>query len=547
METGRRFVLLLMLFAVTLVTACSSPARRAQERSMRSLLSELDGYVAARDVYVTRKLDQVEALRKMAAAAREPGVRFETEMRIADEFFAFNFDSTQARLKHCQALASAMGDKERYDRASIQLGHLYAKAGSYMEAYNLFYDQIDTASLSEARRTDYLLALYDFSKDLSGNSGMVERFDIPEAAAYRPVLMQRLPRDSENWRVLRRDELIEQGQLSAADSLGRLLLAATNPEEHAYAIHAWYLSDIAERMGRPADQMTWLVRSAESDIINAVKDYASLTMVAQNIINQDVARSFRYLRTAEEDALFYNAKLRPWQISRFMMQVEDAYDARQERQRKASEVLSILLAVLTAALAVLAWFFIVRSRKLSRLRKQLEDSNAQLALANATLAELNREISQADQVKEQYILSFLESLSKQIHLFREEDNLQRNLLKRGRTDQLLRDLADSSRSEKAREEFYRTFDTTFLAMYPDFVERFNELLQEDARFRPPKGKLTTELRIFALIRLGVDDSKRIAAMLDYSLSTIYNYKVSVKNHAAGDRESFEERVKMIGK
>ena len=84
-------------------------------------------------------------------------------------------------------------------------------------------------------------------------------------------------------------------------------------------------------------------------------------------------------------------------------------------------------------------------------------------------------------------------------------------------------------------------------MYPDFVERFNELLQEDARFRPPKGKLTTELRIFALIRLGVDDSKRIAAMLDYSLSTIYNYKVSVKNHAAGDRESFEERVKMIGK
>ena len=138
-------------------------------------------------------------------------------------------------------------------------------------------------------------------------------------------------------------------------------------------------------------------------------------------------------------------------------------------------------------------------------------------------------------------------LSKQIHLFREEDNRQRNLLKRGRTDQLLRDLADSSRSEKAREEFYRTFDTTFLAMYPDFVERFNELLQEDARFRPPKGKLTTELRIFALIRLGVDDSKRIAAMLDYSLSTIYNYKVSVKNHATGDRESFEERVKMIGK
>jgi len=79
------------------------------------------------------------------------------------------------------------------------------------------------------------------------------------------------------------------------------------------------------------------------------------------------------------------------------------------------------------------------------------------------------------------------------------------------------------------------------------VDRFNELLQKDARIVPPEGKLTTELRIFALIRLGVDDSKRIAKMLDYSLSTIYNYKVSVKNHALIDRDSFELRVKMIGK
>ena len=114
-------------------------------------------------------------------------------------------------------------------------------------------------------------------------------------------------------------------------------------------------------------------------------------------------------------------------------------------------------------------------------------------------------------------------------------------------DLLLKDISHSDRSEKAREEFYNTFDTTFLAMYPDFVEQFNSLLQEDARINPPKGRLTTELRIFALIRLGVDDSKRIATMLDYSLSTIYNYKVSVKNHAAVDRDSFEERVKMIGK
>ena len=132
-------------------------------------------------------------------------------------------------------------------------------------------------------------------------------------------------------------------------------------------------------------------------------------------------------------------------------------------------------------------------------------------------------------------------------LLRSQDNRFRNLLKQGKSDQLFRELAISERSEKAREEFYRKFDETFLALYPDFVEQFNALLQEGARMNPPQGRLTTELRIFALIRLGVDDSKKIATMLDYSVSTIYNYKVSVKNAALGDRDKFEERVKLIGK
>ena len=533
------------LLALVILWGCGSPG--SLDRSTRLQLSELDGYVSARGIYVASKLDQLEALQKIAQSASDQTLRYETEMRLADEFFSFSFDSTQQRLKHCQSLALAMGDADRYDRASIQLGHLYAKAGNYMEAYNLLYEQIDSTMLSEARMTQYLLALYDFSMDLAGNSGMVERFNIPVAAGYRDQLLQRIPRDSESWRSLRRDQLFEEERYAAADSVGRLLLSGTKPDQHAYAIYAFYLSEIAERMGRSADRMNWLVRSAESDIINAVRDYASLTMVAQIILPSDVDRSFRYLRIAQEDAIAYNAKLRPWQISRFLMQVEDAYSARQEKQRKSAMVWSVLLGVMAAALSILAWFYIGRSRKLSRMRKELEKSNARLAAANEQLNDLNRQISMSDQVKESHIVSFLESFSNQIHSFRSEDNHLRNLLKQGKSAQLLRELSGSSRSEKAREEFYHTFDTTFLSMYPHFVEQFNALLLEPARVHPPKGELNTELRIFALIKLGVDDSKQIAKMLDYSLSTIYNYKVSVKNQAAGDRNAFEEQVRMIGK
>ena len=533
--------------AVVLGAAACGPKTRP-DRGTQQLLLELDGYISASNMYVARKLDQMDALGKLARSTRDPLRRYELEMNIAREFFAFSFDSTQFYLKHCQELArDVLEDQDLYNETSVLLGHLYAKAGSYLEASQLLYGGLDTTTFSPSLMAEYMWDLYDFSKDLAGNSGMVEKLSIPPDSSFRPRLYQLLPKDSDRWRSVLRDDLMEQGRLASADSVNRLLLSTVKPEERNYAIFAFFQSEIENMRGNQPERIAWLIRSAECDIVNAVKDYASLTMVAQNILPVDVDRSFRYLRMAQEDAVLYNAKLRPWQISRFLMEVEDAYAVRQDRQSKASVLSSILLGVLVLVLSLIAYFLVVRSRKLTRMQKALAESNVQLAAANEELSVLNRRISKADKVKDAYIMDFLQGLSEQVALIRSQDNRFRNLLKQGKSDQLFRELAISERSEKALEEFYRKYDETFLALYPDFVEQFNALLQEDARIVPPPGRLTTELRIFALIRLGVDDSKKIATMLDYSVSTIYNYKVSVKNAALGDRDKFEERVKMIGK
>ena len=536
----RRFC---FLMGVLLVCSCGQTVR--PDRRTRELLSELDGYVQAREMYVTRKQDQMSALTRLAQETKDPLRRFDLEMDIAKEYFSFSFDSTQTYLKHCVQLAGA--DAVRAQQAAILLGHLYAKAGNYMEAYTLLYEQIDTNILPTDLKTDYLLALYDFSRDLSGNSGMVEKLSIPPSAPYRERLLQLLPENSEDWRVLLRDKFMDEDRLSSADSVANLLLSSLKEEDRSYAVHAFYKSEIAERSGWPEERLHYLVRSAESDIMNAVRDYASLTMVAQHVLPVDVDHAFHYLRVAQEDALLYNAKLRPWQISRFLMSVEDAYMARQQKVNKMVYVILYLLAFLALALSIISWFSINRTKKLARVRKELEQANSSLETANTTLNELNRQISKADQVKEEYILEFLQDMSGYITFFRTEDNRFRNLLKQGKASEVLKELSISDRSEHAREEFYETFDKTFLGMYPHFVEQFNALLLPESRLDPPKGRLCTELRIFALIRLGVDDSKQIAAMLDYSVSTIYNYKVAIKNAALGDRESFERRVKKIGK
>ncbi|MBP5483647.1 MAG: hypothetical protein J6X99_05250 [Bacteroidales bacterium] len=537
---------LLGLVAVCLMTASCLTSSRADKKT-QALLDELDGYLTLREAYAAKKQNQLDVYRNLALATTDPARRYELEMITAQEYFSFSFDSTQFYLKNCQALAARMADRDRYNQATIMLGHLYDKAGNYLEATQILYSQIDTNSLSEELKADYFWTLYEYSKDMAGNSGMVERMSIPPAASFRSRLYQLLPPSSARYLTLLRDQYTDEGKLEKADSISTMLVESVKPEDRDFAIHSFFQSELANMKGDQASRMYWLVKSAECDLINAVRDYASLTMVAQLILPTDVDRSFRYLRIAQEDALSYNAKLRPWQISRFLMDVEDAYQARQDRVTRSGQIWSIVLAALTLLLSIVTYFLIARSRKLNKARSDLETSNTSLAQANAALSVLNEQISQSARVKEKYIVNFLQGLSSQISVIRTEDNRFRNLLKQGKADQLLKELSISGRSEKARDEFYETFDNTFLALYPDFVNQFNALLKEEARVVPPEGKLTTEQRVFALILLGVDDSKKIASMLDYSVSTIYNYKVSIKNAALGDRETLEERVKELAK
>jgi len=535
------------VLALTAFMAASCITPPSMDKKTRQLMDELDGYLALREAYAAKKQNQLDVYRNLTQATTDPARRYELEMVTAEEYFAFNFDSTQFYLKHCQALARQTGDSDRLNEASIMLGHLYDKAGNYLEATQILYSQIDTSALSEELKAEYFWTLYDYSKDMAGNSGMVERMSIPPAESFRARLYQLLSPSSARYRALLRDQYIDEDRLDAADSVSTILLQSVKPEDRDFAIHAFYESELANLRDNQAERLYWLVKSAECDIINAVRDYASLTMVAQLILPTDVDRSFRYLRIAQEDALFYNAKLRPWQISRFLMDVEDAYSRRQDGVNRTNRIAAVLLAVLTVILSLLTRIWVKRSRKLAKMGRELEKSNTSLAMANATLNDLNRQISKANRVKEKYIVNFLQGLSAQISVIRTEDNRFRNLLKQGKADQLLKELSISGRSEKARDEFYETFDNTFLALYPDFVAQFNALLQPQARVVPPEGKLTTEQRVFALILLGVDDSKKIASMLDYSVSTIYNYKVAIKNASLGDRETFEERVKALGK
>ena len=532
---------LLLLLAALSVLSCRV------DRSADEHLDGLDAILVQSPTYRQRKEDRLDVLRSVFQASRDRQTKADVALELGNTYFSYRYDSARFYLNRSLDLADEVGDWKRFNAAAVRLGHLDAKAGHFMEAYSTLTSLVDTTILSDEGKVDYLYSLYDFSRDLEGNAVQLEGLPLPDRAAISRRILALAPEDSEARQVVIINQLLDENRLEEAEEAAVRLAESVAPDDRRYALYAYYLSEIAWRKGDEEEQLVWLVKSAESDLVNAVTDYASLTTIAQMMTGRDMDRAFRYMRVAQDDAIFYNGMLRPWQMSQSFNIIQKAYEDTQRSTTRLTALVAALLLALVVTLFVAFRLLTRRSRKLSKMQKELQESNLQLEQRNQELRGLNQEISEAGRIKEVYIGRVLDMMSENVNKMQAYDNHVRLALKQGKTEQLLKELSISTRTEDELQSFYRTFDTTFLALYPNYIEEFNALLREDARVYPKKGELLcTELRIFALIRLGIEDSVRIASLLHYSVSTIYNYKVKVKNGALGDRDTFEERVKTIG-
>ena len=305
-------------------------------------------------------------------------------------------------------------------------------------------------------------------------------------------------------------------------------------------MHAYDQALIDYALGRETFRH-WYVRSAIGDVRSAIKDNASIASMARQLFeDEDVERAFRYITVSMEDAIFFNAKLRPWQIAQIMPVIERTYSEKMAASKRMRNIFSIVVGI--AALIILifsVWLF----KTYVEMRHKAEELKA----LNIRLSELNVAVSEANSVKEEYIALLLSMCSDYIDKI---DGIQQDMkrkLKVGMTDELLKELSSSKLMKHELDNFYNMFDAAFLKLYPDFVDEFNQLLREEERITPPKNALlNAELRIFALIRLGITDSSRIAVLLRYSVQTIYNYRMRMKKRSIYDREDFEKRLKNIG-
>jgi hypothetical protein len=358
---------------------------------------------------------------------------------------------------------------------------------------------------------------------------------------YQDSALLVIPKDTYGFHINHGNKCIELKDFNQAEKDLFYCLAIVQPNTRDYAILTSIIAYLYELKGDEEQQKIYLAQSAIADIHASVKENTSLRTLAFYLLNDgDISRSNRYIKKSLEDANFYNARLRNIQIAKILPVIDKAYQIEREKHQQNLLVFLIIIGILLVFLIGLVFYLFNQMNKLAKARKEVVTANKELKKINSRLSETNH-------IKEEYIGKFLNQCSVYIDKLEAYRKSLNKKASGGKKEELYQMLKSSQIIEEELKEFYHNFDSTFLNLFPNFVDEFNKLLPEEDRIIPKNETgLSVELRIFALMRLGITDSAKIAGFLRYSITTIYNYRSKYRNKSLIPREKFEDTVMKIG-
>lgn len=535
--------------------ACLCPLL-AQAAELDSLLQVLDRTIATHYTYAERHEAQIDSLKKcLQSKTLSDENRYRLNNALYEVYKAYVCDSAISYLNRNIELADRMERQDWMADSRIALSYLLSSAGMYIEAVDVLRE-VDRGSLSQMQLTDYYVAcdhaygeLGFYTQDRRNG----ERYE-QKARLYKDSIYQIADVHSELYLSMHETTMRDAGRLTDALEINNERLARTRSATRDYAIVMYGRALIYREAGDEDRYMACLAASAIADIRSAVKDHASLWMLAQALFNRgELERAYRYMDFSWSETEFYNARLRAWQSVEDLSLIESTYQV-MLKQRNFKLLLYMIGVSVLSLLLLLALFYIWRQMKrlamarrdLLEANNRLKELNEELKQTNASLQSTNMKLTEANAIKEGYIARFIKLCSTYVDRLDAYRRMVNKKITSNQVGELLKISRSDSVREEALEELYANFDSVFLHIFPDFVKKFNELLRpEEQIVLKNSSQLNTELRIFALIRLGITDSSQIAEFLHYSVNTIYNYRAKVKNKAQVSREDFEELVMRI--
>ena len=447
-----------------------------------------------------------EAKRMLRADSLSAEHEYDINLKLYEEYRKYILDSAVRYVERNLEIARELKSSRKIYQSLLQLAPLYSFSGRYIDSQAVL-KSIDPSQLPEEMLSRYYEVCIQF----------YDHYGLASSNKYHDI------------KTALRDSLMK-----------------TAAPDYASSNHQ--LAKLYQRMNRLDLAKKYYTISAITDIRCAIKETSALQNLALIYFDAgDEKRAFKYAQSAIEDAVFGGAQVRTTQMAEFYTMVNAAFRDKEAAAKHNLQWSLLLISLLSLSLILLIAQILKQMKNISKIKERLSESNVRLTEQNREIIETNSLLTESNMVKEQYITQFFDLHSNYIDKFETYRKSLNRLAVNRQMEELFKQLKSNRLIEHEIDELYTHFDNIFLGMYPNFVSDFNALLKKDEQIVPKSGHLLNrELRIYALLRLGITDSAKIASFLRCSISTVYNYRTKVRNCALVSRDDFEIRVRKIG-
>lgn len=530
----------------------------AQNKNIKDLYEQLDQAIEQSQYYINQKESRITKIKKQSRQGHTPPQLLTAYYKLYEEYKTYKSDSSIYYIHQAIDLAKRNNMKSDITKLRSLLALQYSTSGAFTEALHVL-QSIDKKTLNNSNKKDYYIAFYHVYGELGFTNINIDTELSQEFYSkqncYRDTLFSILSPNSEDYLMRKEVLLTSQNKLKEALKINDIRLSKCKKGSHEYGIVAYYRYLIYRSLKDEDMVKYWLLQSAICDVKCAINDQASLWILAEILSKEkDVERSYKYINFSWKAIKKFCTRIRSWQISPVLGTIDHNYQAELKKANHRLIFAIICVSLLVIALALLTFYVNKQKSYLSNARNelkktntQLEELNNKLSSTNGMLKASNDKLKESNGVKEEYIGQFLGACS---HYIDKLDKMRLNvnkMVKNKQYNELYSMTKSSEVKEQELEELYTNFDKVFLNLFPNFVEDLNGLLKEECQIHlSSPNKLSAIVRVFALIRLGIDDSTKIAEFLHYAVNTIYNYRAKLRNGALNDRNEFEKKVRELG-
>jgi len=507
-----------------------------------SLLAKLNNILDSKKDFDAEKIARIEKLQQDLNSETNPNLnfRYATYLKLYEEYKSFNYDKAFYYAQKLQEAGHLIKDPVKIAYSKVKFGFIFLSSGMFKEAFDsLKTVNVNLLDKNEKQEFYFLIARTYYDLSDFDNDKYYAPIYVDRAGKYIDSASALIKSNSFDYLYYNGLKYLKTGNISKAVTNLKALLKDYHLTDHQYAVTASTLSDIYIRESEPDSAINLLIPAAIADIRSSTKEAAAMTNLAQLLHqNGDPKDAYVFIKQALDDAIYYGARQRKIQVSAILPVIAGERINSVEEQRQVLFFYASLLTVLALIVIVFAVIIYKQLQKLKIADKVIIETNYNL---NESVNKLN----EANKIKEEYIGYYFNLISEYITKLDKFKRSVDNKLTTKRFDDI-RILVNNINLTKEREELFINFDKAFLKIFPNFVSSYNALFSEENHVKLlPNQLLNTDLRIFALIRLGINDTEKIAHILEYSVNTIYNYKARIKGKSTISNDEFEDAVMAI--